>query len=147
MSAVDLTPRNERLRLAWCPSARWPPDQLAYRSRLDLGGVARSTSVNTAPKPLTVAALFVPGSKKWTPILLVPSGVNSRSGLKVAKMCGYCPLMFANRTGVLVGLSVSALTWNLLFLDANTAPRGTVVLKKSRGNWFGADFSSGVPSH
>src|SRR5690349_12970591 len=61
-------------------------------------------------------------------------------------MSSYWPLMFANRTPVLVGLSASALTWNLLFFDTNTAPRGTLVLKKSGGNRFGADCASGVPS-
>src|SRR5688572_10550982 len=61
-------------------------------------------------------------------------------------MSSYCPLMFANRTPVLVGLSASALTWNLLFFDTNTAPRGTLVLKKSGGSRFGADCASGVPS-
>ena len=46
---------------------------------------------------LTVAGLFVPGTKNRTPITLVAIGVNSFSGLNVAKMSSYCPLMFANR--------------------------------------------------
>ncbi len=48
----------------------------------------RSTSVKTAPKPVTVAgeAPLVPGTKNEPSVTLLPTGVNNRDGLKVVKM-------------------------------------------------------------
>ncbi len=48
----------------------------------------RSTSVNTAPNPLTVAGMFVPGTKKNTSIRLLPMPLKSRCGEKVANCAG-----------------------------------------------------------
>ena len=47
-----------------------------------------STSVNTAPKPLTVAGAMplVPGMEKDASVMLLPTGVNNRDGLKVLKI-------------------------------------------------------------
>jgi hypothetical protein len=47
-----------------------------------------STSVKTAPKPRTVArtAPLVPGRKNKASVMLLPTGVNNRNGLKVLKM-------------------------------------------------------------
>ena len=55
------------------------------------GGVSpsgSSTSVNTAPKPLTVAGVvpLEPGTKNHTSVRLLPAGVNRRNGLKGLKM-------------------------------------------------------------
>src|SRR4051794_8887571 len=57
--------------------------------------------------------------------------------------------MLPNSTGVWVGLSASALTRNDLLGVANTAPRARperLALKKSGGNGFGSENSSGTPS-
>ena len=45
-------------------------------------------SVKTAPKPLTVAgtAPLPPGMKKTASVMLLPTGVNNRDGLKVLKI-------------------------------------------------------------
>ena len=47
-----------------------------------------STSVKTAPNPLTVAgaAPLVPGMKKNASVMLLPTGVNNRDRLKVLKI-------------------------------------------------------------
>jgi len=41
-----------------------------------------------APKPVTKAATLLPGTKKFTSITLLPSGVNSFTGLKLVKIPG-----------------------------------------------------------
>ena len=48
----------------------------------------RSTSVKTAPKPLTFAGTvpLEPGTKNSASVMLLSTGVNSRKGLKVLKM-------------------------------------------------------------
>ena len=61
---------------------------------------ARSTSVNTAPKPVVNAGVVLPGMKKLTSTMLLPSAVNNRCGLKVAKRLGYVGLILPNSTGV-----------------------------------------------
>src|SRR4030095_3841071 len=47
-----------------------------------------STSVKTAPKALTIAGLapLVPGMKNTASVMLLPTGVNNRDGLKARKM-------------------------------------------------------------
>jgi hypothetical protein len=47
-----------------------------------------STSVKTAPNPLTVAgtAPLVPGWKNKASVMLLRTGVNNRAGLKVLKV-------------------------------------------------------------
>src|SRR5439155_18595464 len=54
----------------------------------------RSTSVKTAPKPLTVAGWrpLVPGMKNTPSVMLLPTGVNNRDGLKVLKILAYVGL-------------------------------------------------------
>ena len=47
-----------------------------------------STSAKTAPKPLIVAGVVVPGKKKVRSTILLPSGVNNRCGEKVVKILG-----------------------------------------------------------
>ena len=48
----------------------------------------RSTSVNTAPNPLTVAAVAEPGTKKLTSVTVLPKAVNRRCALKVLNKAG-----------------------------------------------------------
>ena len=47
-----------------------------------------STSVNTAPKPLTVARALplVPGMEKDATVMLLPTGVNNRDALNALKV-------------------------------------------------------------
>ena len=47
----------------------------------------RSTSVKTAPKPLTFAGTvpLEPGTKNSASVMLLSTGVNSRKGLKILK--------------------------------------------------------------
>src|SRR4029453_12321535 len=80
MSAVVLTPRNDRPLLAhWLRSTHFDQSRLPQRSYSSIFVLsARSTSVKTAPNPLTVAGWWVPGTKKCTLFLLVPMGVNRR---------------------------------------------------------------------
>src|SRR5215213_1413924 len=52
--------------------------------------------------------------------------------------------MLPNRTGT--PLALLELTWKPAPGVEKTTPRGVVVLKKSGGNWFGAENWSGVPS-
>src|SRR6058998_2052144 len=54
--------------------------------------------------------------------------------------------MLPNRIGVLVGLSLSALTWKPVPRVKKTAPRGELALKKLAGRLFGAEKASGTPS-
>ena len=65
-------------------------------------------------------------------------------------MPGYCAFKLPNSTGVLVGFAALALTWKPVPVDPaaneNTTPRGDVMLKKSAGRLFDADFVSGTPS-
>jgi hypothetical protein len=73
--------------------------------------------------------------------------VNTFSGLKVLKTCVYCGLTLPKSTGVCVGLTLFALTANLLPAPLeNTAPRGTAVLNRSRGMRLGAASASGTAS-
>ena len=54
-----------------------------------------STSVKTAPKPRTVAgtAPLLPGKKNEPSVMLLPTGVNNRDGLKVLKILAYVGLL------------------------------------------------------
>jgi hypothetical protein len=47
-----------------------------------------STSVKTAPKPVTAAGIggSLPGTKNKPSVMRLPTGVNRRRGLKVLKM-------------------------------------------------------------
>src|SRR5436309_9434643 len=54
--------------------------------------------------------------------------------------------MLPKRTGVFVGLSLSALTWKPVPRVKNTAPRGELALKKLAGRLLGAEKASGTPS-
>src|SRR5688572_9646989 len=49
---------------------------------------ATSTSVNTAPKPLVVAGVVDPATKKLTSVMLLPSAVKSRCAENVVKVAG-----------------------------------------------------------
>src|SRR6266496_2021116 len=53
-----------------------------------------STSVNTAPKPLTAAGAvpLVPGMEKDASVMLLPTGVNKRDRLKAVKILAYVGL-------------------------------------------------------
>ena len=86
--AVPNAPRNERL-----PTGRSPGSTVSLNTKAPFTSkklsdalLVRSTSVNTAPKPLTVAGVVVPGMKNVTSVILLSMGVNSRCGLKVLKI-------------------------------------------------------------
>lgn len=85
--------------------------------------------MKTAPNPSTVAAVWVPGTKKMTSVIVLSKAVKSRSGLKVLKSRGKMGWMLPNRTGVFVGFELSALTWNPVPGVKKTTPRGELALK------------------
>src|SRR6266581_264819 len=94
-SVVKLTPKNERVSLLGVPGGETPggtkkvPRDALLASKYCIDVVlARSTSVKTAPKPLSVAATapFVPGRENVPSVMWLPIGVKSRKGLKVTKV-------------------------------------------------------------
>jgi hypothetical protein len=62
--------------------------------------LARSTSVNTAPKPVVKPGVFVQGTKKFTLVIVLPIAVKSRGELNVVKRPGYVALMLPNSIGL-----------------------------------------------
>ena len=87
IASVNVTPRNESplLEVGTKNVPREAFDRLK-NSKLDV--FARSTSVNTAPKPKMDAGVLVPGTKKLASITLVPNGLKSRGALKDWKIAG-----------------------------------------------------------
>jgi hypothetical protein len=70
-------------------AAKYSMTVLARRFPLDLSSPScLSTSVKTAPNALTFAGVapLVPGIKNVPSVMLLPTGVNNRSGLKTVKM-------------------------------------------------------------
>src|SRR4051794_17146181 len=107
----------------------------------------RSTSVNTAPKPVVRAGVALPGTKKRTSTMLLPNPVNSRGALKVVNKLGYVGLISLNSGGA--PTAGFPLTLKPAAGPLNTAPRarpGVLPLKKSAGRLFGAERASGTPS-
>src|SRR2546426_446625 len=78
--------------------------------------------------------------------MLLSRAAKSRCGLKTLKILGKSGWRLPKRTGVFVGLSLSALTWKPDPEVKNTAPRGELALKKFGGRLFGAEKASGTPS-
>src|SRR5262245_42169304 len=144
--ASNPTPRKER-------PARGPGRTLRVKSTRPAASrnsifvlLATLTSVKTAPNPLTVAPVGLPGTKKKVSTMLLSRAVNSRCGLKTLNSSGKAGCRLPKRIGVFVGLELSALTWNPLPGVKNTAPRGELALKKLAGRLFGAEKASGTPS-
>ena len=102
--------------------------------------------MNTAPKALTRAAVVDPGTKKFTSVIVLPSGVKSFWALNVVKIVGKLGSRLPNLTGVLVELTALALTSNPLPGVLKTTPRGEFTLKKVAGKLLGAENASGTPS-
>src|SRR5206468_5127555 len=100
----------------------------------------------TERNPPTVAPVRPPGTKKTVSTTLLSRAANNRCGLKVLKILGKSGWRLPKRTGVFVGLSLSALTWKPDPGVKNTAPRGELALKKFGGRLFGAEKASGTPS-
>src|SRR5262245_56383743 len=147
-SASNPTPRNER-------EARGVVPGRTLRAKSSRPPASRNsifvlpallTSVKTAPNPLTVAPVGLPGTKKKVSTMLLSSAVNSRCGLKTLNNWGKTGCRLPKRIGVLVGLELSALTWKPLPGVKKTAPRGELALKKLAGRLFGAEKASGTPS-
>src|SRR4051812_13254958 len=82
--ALNCTPRKERPLFA--TGAKNVPSELpvTLKNWIDVV-LARSTSVNTAPKALVDDADVEPGTKKLTSRILLPMEAKSRCGLKVWK--------------------------------------------------------------
>src|SRR5262245_6715640 len=95
MESVKVTPRNDSPLLK-AGTANDPSEAFNASKNSNCVTFIRSTSVNTAPNPNTVAGVLVPGSKKNTSVTLLPSGANSRGMLNVSKLDGYCELMSPN---------------------------------------------------
>src|SRR5437773_11280373 len=94
--ALKNTPKKERPLLAVGTKEGVPSDALlASKYCMDVM-LRRSTSVKTAPKPLTVAGVLLPGTKKLTSRMLLPNAVNRRCGLKVWNIEEYVALILSN---------------------------------------------------
>ena len=88
--ALKIIPKNDKLALATVPGmtdrdARRSP--FLPKSSISVES-ARSTSLNTAPKPLTSAGVppVVPGMKKRPWVVVLPTGVKTRFGLNTPKV-------------------------------------------------------------
>ena len=88
---------------------------------------------------MVVAAVFVPGTKKFTSVMGLLTAVNSFCGLKAWKSFGK-----PNSGGV--APPAFALTRKPVPGVENTAPRGELVLKKSAGKALGSENDAGTPS-
>src|SRR5947208_1707544 len=83
------TPRNENVSLpAKLPAKNVPREVFAPSKNCNEVVFARSTSLNTTPKPVTNAGVVEPGTKKVTSVTLLPNAVNSRCGENGAKRVG-----------------------------------------------------------
>ena len=78
--ALKDTPRNDKLWLATVPAGtlKVPSDALIWLNYWIVVLPSVSTSVNIAPNPATVAAVAVPGRKKFTSVVMLPIAVNKR---------------------------------------------------------------------
>src|SRR5215211_1289019 len=80
-------PKNENVsEPAVAGTKNVPSDLFALPKRVIDVVFAKSTSLNTAPKPWVKAGVSVPGIKKFTSKVLLPREVKSRCGLKVSKV-------------------------------------------------------------
>src|SRR2546429_8167765 len=102
-SVVKLTPKNESVSLLAAPAGATPgrtkklPRDALLTSKYCIDVVlAKSTSVKTAPKPLTVAGVAVPAPKKLTSGIGVPHAPNKRRGPNVRKMVREVAVRVAN---------------------------------------------------
>ncbi len=84
--ALNDTPRKESPPFS-VGTGNTPRLVLAWSKNSSVVLPAMSTSVNTAPKPLTVAGtVFWLGTKKVASVTVLPIAVNNRSGEKVVKV-------------------------------------------------------------
>src|SRR6266496_4175620 len=138
------TPRNEKVSLPTVAGTKKVPSEVLAAEKYWIDVVlVRSTSVKTAPNPLTVAGVLVPGTKNSTSRTLLPRAVNNRCGLNVEKVDEYVGSMLSNSIGATPAL---ALTWKPVPGVEKTVPRGEFTLKKSAGKLLGAERASGTPS-
>src|SRR3989454_5022324 len=146
--ASNPTPRNERLPRFVGPGGifRLKSSRPATSKYSIFVLPASLTPVKTEPNPPTAAPVALPGTKKIVSTMLLSRAVKSRSGLKVLKILGKTGWRLPKRTGVFVGLTLSALTWKPDPGVKNTAPLGELALKKLAGRLFGAEKASGTPS-
>src|SRR5262245_66584830 len=85
--ALNDTPRNDKVSLPTVAGTKNVPSEVLSAVKYWIDVVfARSTSVNTEPNPLTVAGMFVPGTKNDTSTISLPTAVNNRCGLKTANV-------------------------------------------------------------
>src|SRR5262249_2011341 len=108
-ASSNTTPKKERLASPGEAGTKLLNKSLPYASKYSISVLAsrfpfffpgpvpsgRSTSVKTAPKPRTVAGSppLVPGTKNKASVILLPTGVNNRDGLKVLKVLPYVGLL------------------------------------------------------
>src|SRR6266496_3517728 len=140
--ALKNTPKKERPLLA-VGTKKVPSDALLVSKYCMDVRLARSTSVKTAPKPLTVAGVLLPGTNRLTSRMLLPNAVKRRCGLNVWNIEEYVGLILSNSIGAIPALP---LTWNPVPDVEKTTPRGELTLKKLAGRLFGAERASGTPS-
>src|SRR5438093_1323919 len=146
--ASNPTPRNERLPRFVGPARTFRlKSSRPATSKYSIFVLSSSlTPVKTEPNPPTAAPVCLPGTKKTVSRMLLSRAAKRRSGLKVLKILGKSGWRLPKRTGVLVGLTLSALTWKPDPGVKNRAPRGELALKKFAGRLLGAEKASGTPS-
>src|SRR6267154_1797549 len=96
-AVLKMTPRNDTSLEA--VGTKKVPNEVptALKYSIDVV-VALSTSVKTAPKPVTFAGVVLPATKKVTSSTLLPRVVKSRCAENVANCAGYVALMLPNST-------------------------------------------------
>src|SRR5207249_9031016 len=107
--ALKNTPKKERPLLAVGTKEGVPSNALLVSKYCMDVTLGRSTSVKTAPKPLTVAGVVLPGTKKLTSRTLLPRAVKKRYGLNVWNIVEYVGLIVSN---LIAATPVLPLTWN-----------------------------------
>src|SRR6478752_6100224 len=92
---------------------------------------ALSTSLNTTPKPCTVASVFVPGILKELSVILLPTGINVFGRLKALNWAGYVGLINKKSLSLILKPVPGVVQISPLFLPAGKA--GSLAPKKSPG--------------
>src|SRR4029453_5282679 len=90
-------PRNENVSEPAVAGTKNVPSELfALPNRVIDVVFAKSTSLNTAPKPWVKAGLSDPGIKKFISKVLLPREVKRRCGLNVSNVAEYVGLILSN---------------------------------------------------
>src|SRR5207237_3438749 len=94
---ANSTPVKDNVSLPASDCAKNVPSDVLVASNKEIEvAFAKSTSVNTAPKPRDSAAVVLPGTKKFTSTILLPSAGKSRGTLKTPTVTVEAVLILPN---------------------------------------------------